>query len=169
VKVSIRKEKPADREAVFEVHAAAFETPAEARAVDGVRANAEPVISLVAVADDRVVGHVLFSPVTLPGGADGGRAMGLAPLAVLPEFQNRGIGSRLARAGLEACRHIGRDVVFVLGHAEYYPRFGFESAAQHGFTFMGAENRHFMVVGLRSKALVGMSGDVRYRPEFDGT
>ena len=109
---------------------------------------------------------MLFSPVTLPGGVDGGRAMGLAPLAVLPDHQNHGIGSRLARAGLEACRRLGRDVVFVLGHEDYYPRFGFEPAARHGFTFEGAENRHFMVTALRPNALKGLFGDVRYRREF---
>ncbi len=167
MKISIRKERPSDREDVFAVHVAAFETQEEARAVDAVRANAEPVISLVAALGEQLVGHVLFSPVTLPGGVDGGRAMGLAPLAVSPEHQNLGIGSRLVRAGLAACRHIGRDVVFVLGHEDYYPRFGFEPAARHGFLFQGAENRHFMVLGLRAKALKGLSGSVRYRREFD--
>lgn len=166
-RVTIRKERPSDREQVFAVHAAAFETPAEARMVDLAREAADPLISLVAVRDKQVVGHVLFTPVSVGGGVDRGRAMGLAPLAVHPDHQNQGIGSRLVRAGLDACRHLKRDVVFVLGHPEYYPRFGFEPAAEHGLRFNGAELRSFMVTGLRSRSLEGLSGNVRYLPAFD--
>jgi len=165
--VTIRAERPADRAGVFDVHSKAFETPAEARLVDALREAADPIVSLVAVVDGEVAGHVLFTPTTLPGGVDRGRTMGLAPLAVLPSHQNRGIGSRLVRSGLTACRNIGRDVVFVLGHESYYPRFGFRPGAEHGFLYGGAENRHFMVVALRRGALQGMSGNVRYHPEFD--
>jgi putative acetyltransferase len=93
--------------------------------------------------------------------------MGLAPLAVHPDHQNQGIGSRLVRAGLDACRDLKRDVVFVLGHPEYYPRFGFEPASEHGLRFNGAELRSFMVTGLRSRSLEGLSGNVRYLPAFD--
>jgi putative acetyltransferase len=131
-RVTIRKERASDREQVFEVHAAAFETPAEARLVDALRKVAKPLVSLVAVREKRVVGHVLFTPASVAGGLDRKRAMGLAPLAVLPEHQRQGIGLRLVRAGLEACRHLGRDVIFVLGHPEYYPRFGFEPGDSHG-------------------------------------
>ena len=166
-RVSIRKERPEDREQVFAVHAAAFETPTEAQLVDAVRDAVEPVISLVAVRAKQVVGHVLFTPVTVAGGLDKGRAMGLAPLAVHPEFQRQGIGSRLARAGLDACRNIKRDVVFVLGHPEYYPRFGFEPASEYGLRFNGAELRSFLVTGLRRRSLEGLSGNVRYHPLFD--
>jgi len=165
--VTIRAEKPADREGVFEVHSQAFETPVEAQLVDALREVAQPLVSLVAVVDGAVAGHVLFTPTTLLGGVDKGRTMGLAPLAVLPSRQNRGIGSRLVRSGLSACRNIGRDVVFVLGHEGYYPRFGFRPGAEHGLLFGGAENRHFMVAELRRGALAGMSGNVRYHPEFD--
>ena len=167
MKLTIRAERPADRESVFEVNRRAFETPVEAQLVDALREAADPIVSLVAVGEAGVIGHVLFTPITLPGGVDRGRAMGLAPLAVHPDQQKRGVGSRLVRAGLEACRNIGRDVVFVLGHESYYPRFGFRPAGEHGFLFQGAENRHFMVTGLRRGALKGMSGNVRYHPEFD--
>jgi len=166
-RVTIRKERADDREQVFAVHAAAFETPAEARLVDALREAADPLVSLVAVSAKRVVGHVLFTPVRIGGGLDRGRAMGLAPLAVLPERQGEGIGSRLVRAGLDACRHLGRDVVVVLGHPEYYPRFGFRPASERGLRYNGAELRSFMVIGLRSRALEGLSGNVKYLPEFD--
>jgi putative acetyltransferase len=80
------------------------------------REQASPLVSLVADEDGDIVGHVLFSPVTLAGHADA-RIMGLAPMAVMPSKQRRGIGSMLARAGLDACRHLGFDAVVVLGHA----------------------------------------------------
>ena len=167
VRVTIRRERPDDREAVFAVHAAAFETPAEARMVDRARETADPLVSLVAVKDRQIVGHALFTPVKVAGGLDRGRAMGLAPLAVHPDHQREGIGSRLVRAGLDACRNLKRDVVFVLGHPEYYPRFGFEPASEHGLLFGGAELRSFMVTGLRARALFGLRGNVTYLPAFD--
>jgi putative acetyltransferase len=161
-------ERPGDQESVFEVDRQAFETPAEAELVAALRGNVVPMISLVAVMRGKVVGHVLLTPAIV--GGDEERAMALGPVAVLPEHQNQGIGSRLVRAGLEACRNLGRDAVFVLGHAEYYPRFGFCPAAQHGFRYRGAAlDRYFMVAPLRSRALEGLSGDVRFHPEFDRT
>jgi putative acetyltransferase len=166
-RVTIRKERASDREQVFEVHAAAFETPAEARLVDALRKVAKPLVSLVAVREKRVVGHVLFTPASVAGGLDRKRAMGLAPLAVLPEHQRQGIGLRLVRAGLEACRHLGRDVIFVLGHPEYYPRFGFRPASERGLCYNGVELGSFMVLGLRTRSLEGLTGNVRYHPLFD--
>jgi putative acetyltransferase len=166
-RVTIRRERSGDRREVFEVHAQAFETDAEARLVELLREEADPLISLVAVRGKRVVGHVLFTPVTVGGGLDRGRAMGLAPLAVLPEHQREGIGTRLVRAGLEACRNLGRDVVFVLGHPEYYPRFGFRPASERGLRYQGAELGSFMVTGLGARSLDGLSGSVRYHPAFD--
>ena len=88
-------------------------------------------------------------------------------MAVLPEFQNRAVGSELARRGLEACRSIGHDVVVVLGHPEYYPRFGFVPAKQLGLTCeYPVPDEVFMVVELREGALGGLKGVVKYRPEF---
>ena len=122
----------------------------------------------LAAEGDEVVGHVFFSPVRIEGEGTGSRAIALAPLAVLPERQHLGIGSRLVEAGLRACHALGEDVVFVLGHPGYYPRFGFRSAAPLGFKYGNAElDRYFMVAELSPRALAGMSGSVRYHPEFD--
>jgi putative acetyltransferase len=166
--VSVRPELPEDREAVFDVNRRAFETPAEATLVDALRPVARPLISLVAVLDGRVVGHILFTPVTIEGGAAAGRAMALGPMAVLPELQNRDIGSRLVVVGLEACRDIGVHVVFVLGHREYYPRFGFEPAPPKGLRYKHADfDPYFMAVELSQDALSGLSGNVKYHPQFD--
>jgi putative acetyltransferase len=164
--IMVRPERRADFDAVHAVVAAAFERQAEANLVDALRRDAEPFISLVASVDDAVVGHVAFSPVHLEG--EGGLAMGLAPLAVHPDLQNRGIGSLLTRAGLQACCEIDAGLVFVLGHAEYYPRFGFRPAAELGFYFMSsAREPSFFVFELVAGAAEGRSGKVGYHRAFE--
>jgi putative acetyltransferase len=158
----VREEKPEDYATVYEVVAEAFGTADEAELVVKLRA-VEPHISLVAEAGGEVVGHIFFSPVT----AGDFVAMGLAPMAVRPDWQRRGVGSRLAEAGLAECRRLGYDVVFVLGHPEYYPRFGFVVASKHGFSCeYDAPDEAFMVAELTAGALAGRSGVVRYGPEF---
>ena len=163
----IRPEEPGDAETVYAVHAAAFPTEAEAKLVDAIRETASPSVSLVALIDDRVVGHVFFSPVTVgPPGAQS-KAIALGPLAVAPALQRSGVGSELCRAGLEACAELGEPVVFVLGHVDYYPRFGFRPAGDRGLYF-GAPgpNPAFMLAELRDGALGELTGEVRYMPEF---
>lgn len=169
MRIDIRPERPGDHPDVFAVNAAAFDTAAEAELIEAVRSDAEPLISLVAIASGRVVGHILFSPVTVEAeGVEQRLAMGLGPMAVAPEHQRSGVGSRLVRAGLEACRAIGEDVIFVLGHADYYPRFGFESARPRGLWYRDeAFDPHFFVAGLRPGALDGWSGQIHYHPEFE--
>ncbi len=165
--VAIRPEEPGDHPAVFDVNARAFGSPAEAKLVDELREAASPAISLVAVASGRVVGHVFFSPVDIEGSGKPLRLIALGPLAVLPEHQNRGIGSLLSRAGLEACRDLGCDAVFVLGHRGYYPRFGFSVAKERGLYYDPRElEGAFMVAELRPGALDGCSGRVVYHPAF---
>lgn len=162
----IRPECPEDHAAIAAVHERAFPQPAEARLVEALRAAGAATISLVAEQDGRVVGHVLFSPVTVQDGASAWDAIGLGPVAALPELQNGGIGSALVRAGLAACRAQGHPVVFVLGHATYYPRFGFRPAAAAGLRWEGGHDGSFFVAELAPGALAGRRGVVRYRPEF---
>lgn len=167
--ITIREEREGDRAAIHEVNRRAFPTPAEADLVDALRGAAQPWISLVAEIEDQIVGHILFTPVRVVGEGGERAALGLAPMAVLPDFQNRGIGSRLVRAGLEACRAQGHPVVFVLGHPAYYPRFGFQPAAPRGLCFKGPEfDPYFMVAELEPGALGGWAGRVEYRREFEG-
>lgn len=164
----VRWERAADRTAVFTINARAFGGPNEARLVDALRESAKPQISLVALRENRVVGHIFFSPVTVGSGARAWSAIGLAPMAVEPEWQNRGVGSALVRSGLAACRAIRRPVVFVLGHPQYYPRFGFRPAPPLGLRFRGPEfNPAFLVAELEPGALAGRTGEVRYLPDFD--
>jgi putative acetyltransferase len=114
----------------------------------------------------RVVGHILFSPVTVAEAPENFRGVGLAPLSVLPEFQNRGIGSRLIREGLEAAKREGYDAAVVLGHTEYYPRFGFSRAKDCGLDNEYNALDSFMVLELRDGGLERIRGLVKYAPEF---
>lgn len=166
--ISIRAETPEDYAAVRRVNTLAFGRESEAALVDRLRA-ASPHISLVAVKDSEVVGHIFFSPAAVESAAADFPAVALAPLAVLPGHQNLGIGSRLVRRGLEECGRLGHDVVFVLGHPEYYPRFGFSPAGAKGIRCeYSVPDEVFMVVELRPGALAGRAGLMRYRPEFAG-
>lgn len=164
--IHIRPETEEDFEPVFRLNELAFESDAESRLVEKLRAK--PHISLVAVDNGKIVGHIFFSGIFIES-MDGevSETTGLAPMAVLPGYQDQGIGSQLVRAGLEACREDGRDSVFVLGHANYYPRFGFEIAARKGFTCQfEVPDDHFMVLELKDGALAGKSGKITYPSDF---
>lgn len=164
--MDIRLERRDEAAAVAAVNRAAFETNLEADLVDALRETAEPIVSLVADDKGSIVGHILFSPVTLSG-HPGLKIMGLAPMAVLPSAQRRGIGSALVHAGLDRCRHIGAGAVVVLGHPTYYPRFGFVPASRFG---IGCEydvpDDVFMALELDRGSLRGMTGTIRYHEAF---
>jgi putative acetyltransferase len=163
----VRTERTEDHESVRRVNELAFEQPNEADLVDALRANARPYISLVAIVDEQVVGHIFFSPVSVESESSVFIAMGLAPMAVLPEYQNQGIGSQLVREGLKACQRLGHGIVVVLGHANYYPRFGFTSASLKGLrSEYDVPDEVFMVAELIEGALGGRGGLVKYHPEF---
>jgi putative acetyltransferase len=164
---AIRAEQPDDRAAIRDVVSKAFGQTDEADLVDALRREADPFISLVATDGGTVVGHIAFSPITIITGDAPGGGMGLAPMAVVPELQNRGIGSRLVREGLEECRRRGADLVVVLGHADYYPRFGFTPGRPKGLTCeYPVPDEVFMVLELTAGALSGRSGLVQYHPAF---
>ncbi len=165
--LTIRAEEDEDRAGVRRVNELAFERAAEADLVDALRRGGSQVVSLVAEEDGQVVGHILFGPVTVESDAGDWGALGLGPMAVLPEHQARGVGSALVREGLKECARLGHEVVFVLGHADYYPRLGFGAAARVGIGCeFPAPDENFMVAELRPGALGGRKGLVRYAPEF---
>jgi putative acetyltransferase len=162
----IRAEKAGDRDAVYAVNVSAFETPSEAKLVDTLREQAQPVVSLVAEDNGEVIGHIMFSPVSLSGYPNL-KVMGLAPMAVAPRQQRRGIGSALVRAGLDQCRQLGFAAVVVLGHPEYYPRFGFSTASQFGIDCeYEVPDEVFMALELEPDALSGKTGRVKYHAAF---
>ena len=124
----IRAETPSDRAAIAEVNRLAFGGEDEVALIERLRAEGLVIASLVALEDGDVVGHILFSKLPIETGTGTRRAASLAPMAVRPDRQRRGIGGSLIRAGLEACRAAGVEAVIVLGHPDYYPRFGFSAA-----------------------------------------
>jgi putative acetyltransferase len=158
----IRDEQPQDEDPVRYLLQAAFSTEAESKLVDALRANGKAVISLVAVCAEDVLGHILFSPVsTSPPSKSKG--IGLAPVAVLPGVQSQGIGSQLILTGLQRCQKLGFDYCVVLGSPEYYHRFGFETASEHGLENEYGAGDEFMVIDFTHRPLSGL---VQYAPEF---
>src|SRR5574341_1853240 len=166
--IVIRPEEPRDIAAIRKVVEEAFGQPAEANLVDALRRNGKATLSLVAEDDGQIVGHILFSPVTIESGDDQFAGIGVAPMAVLPESQSRGIGSLLVKRGLERCREAGHQFAVVLGHPEYYPRFGFVPASRfHLRCEYEVADEVFMAMELREGALQNRAGMARYQPEFN--
>jgi putative acetyltransferase len=163
--MQVRPEQASDLEAIREVNRLAFGQQDEGRLVDALRDGGYARLSLVAEDGGRVIGHLLFSdlPIRTEGGTVG--ALALAPLAVIPSRQRQGVGTLLVREGLRACAEAGHRVVVVLGHPDYYPRFGFsaELAERLKAPFSGPA---FMALELVPGALAGVAGEVRYPPPF---
>ncbi len=160
------QQRPDDLEAIRAVNSAAFDRHGQTSAFDDFRANRNDILSLVATDNGLLVGHVLFSPATLTQPDNSVAGMGLGQLAVLPEYQGQGIGTRLAEAGLEQLRGTACPFVVVVGHATYYPRFGFESGKQHGMQcqWEGIPDDNFMVVFLDEQQRPALTGTAH----FDG-
>lgn len=169
--IIIREERQEDKQAqaVRAVNEKAFGQPDEANIVDSLQKSCPGLLSLVALDGDEVVGHILFSPAKIEGDAKTIKGMGLAPIAVLPERQRQGVGTQLVKRGIEMLRSRDCPFIIVLGHPEYYPRFGFVRASLHGIRsqWEGVPNEAFMILILDQSAMKGVSGVARYRDEFD--
>lgn len=166
--MTIRPERPEDASRIRHVNELAFGQPLEADLVEKLRQACTDSLSMVAE-DDAVVGHILFTSVVVESAERRVLGMGLAPMAVLPERQRQAIGSQLVRRGLDILRERGCPFVVVVGHPEYYPRFGFEPASTHGLAsqWEGVPDAAFMVLVLDVHAMTGVTGVAKYREEFN--
>jgi len=165
--LTVRPETSEDIDSVRHVNEQAFSQEEEAEIVAKLRDRAALTVSLVAVQENEIVGHIAFSPAAIESESLSFEAVVLAPMAVLPAYQKQGIGGQLIRTGLEECRSLGYEVVVVLGHPTYYPRFGFVPAKPKGITCeFEVPEEAFMVLELREGALRGRSGMVKFQPEF---
>ena len=164
--ITIHPETAADHDAIRHVNQESFGQDAEGHLVDALRNGGFVRLSLAAELDGRLVGHVLFSDIQIVSDDDSVDALALAPMAIVPEHQRKGIGSALIESGLEQCRQDGHRIVIVLGHPNYYPRFGFspELAAPLQSQYAGEA---FMALELAPGALEGVGGEVKYSPPFD--
>jgi putative acetyltransferase len=161
----VREEQPEDAPQVRKVNEAAFERSDEANLVEELRKEGAVLLSLVAELDDEIIGHILFSRMTVETERGSVAAVSLAPMAVLPEHQRRGVGSQLIRRGIAALRERGERIVIVLGHKEYYPRFGF-TADKARYLASPFPPEAFMTLELVDGALDGIRGTVKYPAAF---
>ena len=163
----IRSETPSDIDAIGQVNRQAFEQDDEAVLVDALRDGGFVELSMVAEIGQSVVGHILYSQLMIADDGQTVAALALAPMAVLPEYQRQGIGSRLIETSLEHCRLAGHRIVIVLGHKDYYPRFGFSSALADRLD-SPYQGESFMALEIVPGSLDGVAGQVRYAPPFNG-
>ncbi len=163
--LQIREEQPADVPWIRQVNEAAFGRAGEADLIDRLRDGGDIVLSLVAELEGQVIGHILFSRMSIETAAESVAAISLAPMAVLPEHQRQRVGSELVRCGLARLRDSAGRIVIVLGHKEYYPRFGF-SAEKTADLHSPFPPEAFMALELVEGALAGVRGSVRYSSAF---
>lgn len=164
--VTIRPETIEDQQSIWNVNRAAFESDAEANLVDALRDGGFVQVSLVAELEHEIVGHILFSRVTIDTESGAIDALSLAPMAVLPSHQRQGIGSKLVEAGLQACREKGHQIAVVLGHPEFYPRFEFSAELARPLKSPFGGGEAWMAMELESGALEKVEGQVEYSPPF---
>jgi putative acetyltransferase len=161
--IEIREEQPRDTAAIRDVNCRAFGQEQEANIVDALRANGAMLLSLVAVLGERLVGHIVYSPVVVASVT--GAALG--PMAVRPEYQRQGIGSRLIEAGNRRLAESGCPFIVVVGHSDYYPRFGFRLARDYAITCQWeVPDEVFRVIVFDQARMRQVSGLARYRDEF---
>ncbi|MCD6106616.1 MAG: N-acetyltransferase [Caldisericaceae bacterium] len=166
--IVIRKEEEKDYKQVYEVNKLAFQQENESILIEKIRKgeNFIPDLSLVAEIDNRIVGHILFSKIKIVGDSIF-ESIALAPMAVIPAFQKQGVGSKLIKKGMAKAKELGFDSIIVLGHKDYYPKFGFERASKWNIKCpFKVPEEAFMAIALTKKALEDKAGTVKYPDEF---
>jgi putative acetyltransferase len=167
----IRKEQPSDHQQIWVLNSVSYASDAEANLVNDLRGSGCEFLSLVAVIDQRIVGHILFTPVELLDDLyqiNDARIMGLAPMAVAEDFRKQGVGTELIKAGLQFCRDLDYDAVTVLGHPGYYPKFGFVPSNNYNIkSEFDVPEEVFMVHELIEDSLSGLRGTILYHDRFN--
>ena len=161
----IRPAEPEDAAAIRAVHEAAFPTPLEADLVEALVREGDAIVSLVAVRQGELVGHVLLSRMAVTGDGRALRALGLAPVGILPGFQGAGVGGALIEAAVAVARASGEELVFLLGEPAYYERFGFSAATAAPFASPYA-GPYFMALALQPGFVSPASGSAAYARAF---
>ncbi len=165
--MTIRIEKTTDIQQIWQINTEAFERKGEADLINTLRESDTPYISLIYEENNKFLGHIFFTPVELAGDTSGLDIMGLGPMAVVPEMQYKGIGSLLVKAGIEQCRDNGYDAIIVLGHAAFYPKFGFVPSVNYGIkSEFDVPEDVFMVLELKKNILKGKQGIIKYHEAF---
>jgi putative acetyltransferase len=165
--MNIRKEQPEDIAAIRGLNIAAFGRLQEANLIEKLRTNGGIWLSLVAANEDQIVGHILYSRVTAGSGEKKIVWAGLGPMAVLPEYQRRGIGAKLIDFGTTRLKQSSCPFIVVLGHAEHYPRFGFRPASEYGLRCeWNVPDNAFLALVLDESKISGLSGFAKYQGEF---
>jgi len=166
--ILIRKEEKKDYNDIFEINKSAFGQEEESKLIDKIRSGDNFIsdISLVAEIDGKIIGHILFSKIEISGSSIF-KSLALAPMAVVPEFQKKGVGSKLIKEGIRKAKDLEFESIIVLGHKDYYPRFGFQKASKWNIKCpFEAPDETFMAIELFENALKDKSGTVVYPPEF---
>jgi len=167
--VHIRNEQSEDREGIFIVHEAAFGRRKEAEIVNKLRESQAyvPDLSFVAIINDQIVGHILFTRVNISNELKTFKSLSLSPMAVMPAYQQKGIGHMLVREGLIKAKNLGFRSVIVLGHENFYPRFGFEPASRWNIKApFEVSDKAFLAIELLPNGLKNVSGIVQYDKEI---
>lgn len=167
--MKIEPESPFDIDTIEEITIAAFGRKDEANLINNLRDNKNFIedLSLVANDDGEIVGHILFFPVVIKEGSKKHSILALAPMSVLPKFQNKGIGTKLIEEGFKIAKKLGYTSIVVLGHEKYYPKFGFELAKNFNILPpVKAWEKSFFVKELVKGSLAKVSGTVEYPKEF---
>jgi len=167
--ITVRPEMPGDEDAIRQVNLLAFGRDAEGKLVDLIRGSRfyVPGLSMVALDGNAIVGHILLSAAMLINSHDAMPILALAPMSVLPEYQGRGIGTKMIQCALERARNSHFLAVVVLGQPDYYQRFGFVKASEKGiFAPFTVPDEVYMVLELIPNALDNVTGTVRYPPCF---
>ena len=168
--IIVRQETENDYSEITKVNDLAFGQPGEGLLVESLRLNTDFIkdLSLVAEIDKKVIGHILFFPIKIEKGETTHDSLALAPMSVLPEFQKKGIGSKLVTEGLKIAKELSHESVIVLGHENYYPKFGFVPASKWGIKSpFEVPDEVFLALELKEDGLKNVSGIVKYPKEFD--